>query len=160
MSEHFSKVTITVETGDTVETYVIPHAESVVLEHNAIPLSGIFAPPDHPMYLRTVMGINLGMVGCFDKESGYVYKMDRTGVAKEVQQPNEFEPDESAVREMHMIGIHPGYDYKTTEGQRKNWNDWDTPPEGEGWERNFDRGMQGWERFDYTEKSYWRRKRS
>lgn len=60
--------------------------------------------------------------------------------------------------ELHSMGRHPEYEYCTTVGQRKNWNDAETPPEGEGWERNVDAGRNGWERFDYTEESYWRRK--
>lgn len=64
-------------------------------------------------------------------------------------------PDAS---ELHRMRRHPGYEYDTTEGQRKNWDDADEPPEGEGWERNVDAGRNGWDRFDYTEESYWRRK--
>lgn len=60
--------------------------------------------------------------------------------------------------EQHRYCIHPEYEYATTEGQRKAWDDADTPPEGEGWERNTDKGRDGWERYDYTEESYWRRR--
>jgi hypothetical protein len=58
----------------------------------------------------------------------------------------------------HRLCNVPGWEYRTTEGQRKNWNDADTPPPGEGWERNTDIAG-GWERFDYTEESYWRRRK-
>jgi len=61
------------------------------------------------------------------------------------------------VAELHARRAHPAYEYATTEGQRKAWDDADTPPEGEGWERNTDAGRNGWDRFDYTEESYWRR---
>lgn len=61
------------------------------------------------------------------------------------------------VSEMHARFACPGWQYATTEGPRKQWADADTPPEGEGWERNTDAGRDGWERFDYSERSYWRR---
>lgn len=61
--------------------------------------------------------------------------------------------------ELHRRFAHPAYQYETTEGQRKCWDAVDEPPEGEGWERNVDAGRDGWERFDYTEESYWRRLR-
>lgn len=59
--------------------------------------------------------------------------------------------------ELHADRMHPDYEYATTEGQRKAWYDIDVPPEGDGWERNTAAGRNGWERFDYTEESYWRR---
>lgn len=36
----------------------------------------------------------------------------------------------------------------------------DVPPEGEGWERDFSRGRDGdnWDRFDYHEEAYWKRR--
>lgn len=61
--------------------------------------------------------------------------------------------------ELHRDFAHPDYEYRITEGQRKNWDDADTPPKGVGWELNIDAGRNGWERFDFTEESYWRRKR-
>lgn len=61
--------------------------------------------------------------------------------------------------ELHAAHAHPAWEYATTEGPRKSWYDQDTPPDGEGWERNMDAGRDGWERFDYTEESYWRRPR-
>jgi hypothetical protein len=54
----------------------------------------------------------------------------------------------------------PGWEYATTEGPRKSWQYEDEPPEGEGWERNVDKGRKGWERFDYTEEAYWRRRKA
>lgn len=59
--------------------------------------------------------------------------------------------------ELHFRSSHPAYEYRTTEGQRKAWDDADEPPEGEGWERNTDSGRNGWDRFDFHEESYWRR---
>lgn len=59
--------------------------------------------------------------------------------------------------ELHFRSSHPAYQYKTTEGQRKAWDDADEPPEGEGWERNTDSGRDGWDRFEFHEESYWRR---
>ena len=50
-------------------------------------------------------------------------------------------------------------DYVTV-GRRKAWDDADTPPETDaGWEPDYSRGRPGqaWDRFDYTEESYWRR---
>lgn len=53
------------------------------------------------------------------------------------------------------------YEYATTTGPRKAWDNPDQPPEGEGWELDPDRGHPGesWERFDYHEERYWRRLR-
>ncbi|MFG2540702.1 hypothetical protein ACGFU4_36230 [Streptomyces sp. NPDC048511] len=68
-------------------------------------------------------------------------------------------------QELHARGAHPAWEYRTTEGPRKQWDDQDVPPrneEGEpdlSWERNVDMGRDGWDRFDYTEESYWRRRK-
>lgn len=59
--------------------------------------------------------------------------------------------------ELHASNSNPAWEYETTEGPRKSWDDADEPPEGEGWERNTDKGRGGWDRFEYTEESYWRR---
>lgn len=59
--------------------------------------------------------------------------------------------------QLHFRSSHPAYEYATTEGQRKAWDDADEPPEGEGWERNVDSGRDGWDRFECHEESYWRR---
>jgi hypothetical protein len=67
--------------------------------------------------------------------------------------------DNRTEAELHRGFAHPDYQYAVTEGQRKRWDDADTPPEGDGWERNIEAGRDGWERFDFTEESYWRRKR-
>lgn len=69
--------------------------------------------------------------------------------------------------ELHALESHPAYEYRTTSGPRKQWDDVNLPPcDDQGdpepdWERNLDAGIpgEGWERFDYTEESYWRRLR-
>lgn len=83
---------------------------------------------------------------------------------------NELEPQEE-VREpetdaqLHARFAHPAWEYRVTEGPRKQWDDIDVPPTDDngdpepGWERNIDAGRDGWERWDYTEESYWRRLR-
>lgn len=60
---------------------------------------------------------------------------------------------------LHRREMHPDYVYATTTGPRKAWSDENTPPEGEGWERNTHIGRNGWERFDYYEEAYWMRRR-
>ncbi|MCG5464203.1 hypothetical protein MED01_002368 [Micromonospora sp. MED01] len=64
-------------------------------------------------------------------------------------------PDE----ELHARAAHPDWEYTCTEGPRKQWDDVDRPPDGDGWVRNVHIGVrgEGWERFDYTEESYWMR---
>lgn len=62
-------------------------------------------------------------------------------------------PDE----DLHARAAHPDWQYTLTEGPRKQWDDVDRPPEGDGWVRNVHVGRNGWERFDYTEESYWMR---
>lgn len=59
--------------------------------------------------------------------------------------------------QLHEERCHPGFEYATTEGQRKAWDYSDVPPDGDGWVRNVHVGDRGWERFDYTEESYWMR---
>lgn len=51
------------------------------------------------------------------------------------------------------------YEYEVTQGPRKAWMDADTPPPGEGWERDLSRGDRGFERFEFHEESYWMRRR-
>lgn len=68
---------------------------------------------------------------------------------------------------LHARFAYPSYEYRTTEGPRKQWDGIDRPPAGDTddpdptWERNVDAGYPGtgWERFDCTEESYWRRPR-
>lgn len=79
------------------------------------------------------------------------------------EEPGESETD----AQLHARFAHPAWEYRTTSGLRKQWDGIDDPPcddSGDpepGWERNLDAGMpgEGWERFDYTEESYWRRPR-
>lgn len=60
--------------------------------------------------------------------------------------------------ELHARAAHPAYEYETTEGPRKQWDNPEEPPEGEGWEPNTAMGYRdGWARLTYTEESYWRR---
>ncbi|MFE7547115.1 hypothetical protein [Streptomyces gardneri] len=67
--------------------------------------------------------------------------------------------------ELHARRAHPDWEYETTEGPRKRWDGANTPPYGDDgdpdatWERNVDAGRDGWERFEHTEESYWRRRR-
>ena len=67
--------------------------------------------------------------------------------------------------QLHARFAHPAREYRVIEGPRKQWDHVDAPPcdeNGEpepGWERNTDAGRDGWERWDYTEESYWRRLR-
>jgi hypothetical protein len=76
-------------------------------------------------------------------------------------------PDAPALTDaqLHARFAHPAWEYRVTEGPRKQWDDIDDPPRDEngnpepGWERNTDAGRDGWERWDYTEESYWRRLR-
>ncbi|WP_405925443.1 DUF6221 family protein [Streptomyces sp. NBC_00035] len=83
-------------------------------------------------------------------------------IAEVTPEPREPETD----TELHARFAHPAWRYRTTSGPRKQWDDIDRPPhdeEGEpepGWERNVDAGRpgEGWDRFDYTEESYWRRR--
>lgn len=57
----------------------------------------------------------------------------------------------------HRTFSVPGFEYKTTTGQRKNWDYGNVPPEGDGWVRNTAAGRDGWDRFEYHEESYWMR---
>lgn len=69
------------------------------------------------------------------------------------------------VSRLHARFQHPDYAYRTTQGPRKQWENANQPPCDDNgnperdWERNVDAGDQGWERFDYTEESYWRRRK-
>ncbi|MGW4505732.1 hypothetical protein ACWENO_13940 [Streptomyces sp. NPDC004436] len=73
-----------------------------------------------------------------------------------------------ATAALHARQAHPGWEYATTEGPRKQWDYSDEPPSDDNgvpdptWQRNIDAGYpgEGWERFDYTEESYWRRPRA
>lgn len=57
---------------------------------------------------------------------------------------------------LHARRVHPDFEYETTHGGRKSFDEHE--PEGEGWERNVEEGRNGWERFDYHEEAYWRRR--
>lgn len=65
--------------------------------------------------------------------------------------------------QLHARFAHPAYEYAVTEGPRKMWDYAGVSPEGDGWERNIDAGRAGtpdagWDRLDYTEEAYWRRR--
>jgi hypothetical protein len=84
----------------------------------------------------------------------------RQMLAELLPEPKEPQTDS----ELHARSAHPAYEYRTTQGPRKQWDGADEPPAGEDgdpdptWERNTDAGRDGWDRFDYTEESYWRRR--
>jgi hypothetical protein len=83
----------------------------------------------------------------------------------ELEPPIEEASDPASDSELHALESHPAWEYRTTSGPRKQWDDIDVPPHNDygdpepGWERNVDAGRNGWERWDYTEESYWRRLR-
>jgi len=88
----------------------------------------------------------------------------KLALVDELEPPEEpREPETDA--QLHARFAHPAWEYRTTEGPRKQWDDIEVPPcddNGDpepGWERNLDAGRDGWERWDYTEESYWRRLR-
>jgi hypothetical protein len=59
--------------------------------------------------------------------------------------------------ERHALEAHPDFEYATTEGPRKGFDE--HPPSSDGWERNTAMGRDGWERFDEHEEAYWRRRK-
>lgn len=73
---------------------------------------------------------------------------------------------------LHTKRMHPDYEYETTETARKSGES--RMPEGEGWEPNniirmpkYESGSvvgwyppRNWERFEFTEEEYWKRKKS
>lgn len=70
------------------------------------------------------------------------------------------ERDAEHEQPMHARFACPGWQYTTTEGTRSDLNRWsgrDTPPAGDGWERNTDAGQDGRESIHYTERTFWRR---
>lgn len=90
-----------------------------------------------------------------------LYEIEAKAALVDEFAPEPAEPETDA--QMHARFAHPAFEYRTTEGPRKQWDHVDTPPadeEGEpepGWERNVEAGRNGWERWEYTEESYWRR---
>lgn len=80
-------------------------------------------------------------------------------------EPQEEEREPETDAQLHARFAHPAWEYRVTEGPRKQWDDADVPPTDDfgepepAWERNTDAGRDGWERWDYTEESYWRRLR-
>ncbi|MFJ8871059.1 hypothetical protein ACIRD6_35570 [Streptomyces sp. NPDC102473] len=120
--------------------------------------------------LRELVG-HLAAGQCIDRghicERHHVLPVDgcpypKCKTAREQAEGSPAETDE----ELHARGAHPDWEYATTEGPRKQWDDQNTPPaDTEGipdptWERNTAMGRDGWERWDYTEESYWRRRKT
>ena len=60
---------------------------------------------------------------------------------------------------LHACCQHPDFEYATTELPRLSGVA-PLPPKGHGWVVNAEKGRDGWERFDYTEETYWRRLKS
>lgn len=58
---------------------------------------------------------------------------------------------------LHSRRAHPDYEYKTTTCGRKAYYG-EPEMEAEGWESNGE-GHDSWERFDYHEEHYWRRRK-
>ena len=57
---------------------------------------------------------------------------------------------------LHALQAHPDFEYATTTAARKMGCD--APESGEGWEPNYDY-RDGFERFDYHEEAYWRKRK-
>jgi hypothetical protein len=126
----------------------------------------VIAGPDNPVF------DGYGSVGTAEFVSGYSPARVLADLDAKLALVDELEPPE-APREpetdaqLHARFAHPAWEYRTTSGPRKQWDDVDLPPHDDygdpepGWERNPDAGIpgEGWERFDYTEESYWRRLR-
>lgn len=66
--------------------------------------------------------------------------------------------------ELHAAFSHPDFEYRTTEGPRKQFNPSAPPTDDNGdpdstWEANTDAVRNGRERFGRTEEAYWRRRK-
>ena len=57
---------------------------------------------------------------------------------------------------LHMARRHPDFEYETTTCPRKQGPAF--PPTGDGWEDNGE-GHDCWERFEYHDEHYWRRRK-
>lgn len=147
-SEIEAKITIIIEAGDRTQTITIPKATHIRFTPKVKP--ELFSFPMNESFFTESIDLDMSLVALFDNTKGHIYLVENSTVAKEV-------PKSDA--ELHATCSHPDYEYEVTEGQRKSWADADTPPEGEGWTRNIHVGRDGWDRFDYTEESYWKRKK-
>ncbi len=135
--------------GNRVDTYkAVPHPDHIELfltYSDGVMTSMTYAPDIHAYELAWAAKETL---------------LDRVAAMRATERTRA-ERDEYAASltpsQLHEMFAHPGYEYATTEGQRKNWDQIDDPPEGDGWVRNKAAGRNGWERFDYTEESYWMR---
>lgn len=71
----------------------------------------------------------------------------------------EYDPEVTEIERLtstlHALQAHPDYEYTITTNGRKHAT---RTPEGDGWEVNTEH-LGGWERFEYHEENYWRRRR-
>lgn len=67
---------------------------------------------------------------------------------------------DAAIKAMSPEPVDDGWEYATTTGPRKAWYE-AGPPEGFGWEPDYSRGRpsEAWERFEYHEEMYWKRRK-
>lgn len=152
MSEGYSKVTIIVEDGEDTTTHIIPMAREISFGTEALVVRDGVLPK---CFLTNTIKINLELIADLDATKHHI--MATTIIPDpRVGEPLP-KPSPSNEEELHSQCRHPDYEYRTTEGQRKQWVDADTLPDGLGWTRNTALGRNGWERFDYSEESYWKR---
>lgn len=115
--------------------------------------------------LGTVLGVNIGEE--IRKHVSAGPGLSGTGT---LATPTESSPAPSNVDNMqrelailndflHARCMHPGYEYATTTGPRKAFDNYKLPPDKrDGWVPNTHSGNEtAWERFDYHEERYWRR---
>lgn len=95
-----------------------------------------------------------GVMTDLEQEGGIRVSETATGV-KIVNQARQ-ELDE-LTRRLHEAERHPDYEYQSREWPRKYGTS--SPPEGNGWEENFDKDG-GYTRYDNTEDHHWRRHKS
>lgn len=92
----------------------------------------------------------------------YATQCEQAQAVRELHRPRDPGPPKTEA-ELHATMSHPEWEYAITEGQRKAF-DAGEPPDpyehGTGWEVNREQGRDGWERFDFTEQAYWRRRRT
>lgn len=70
--------------------------------------------------------------------------------------PTEGIPD----AELHAKLRHPDYEYETTDGPRKAFDEHSPDEDDPMWERNVHVGRNGWDRFAYHEEAYWMRRKT
>ena len=166
--------------SDSVAVYDSKREPVVFDESWPTPEQMIHIADHHPAFALADVAAKRAVIDAFEaavRSAPGAYPPDASGLGQAVRLLAEAygirtvsPPDEESVPEtdeqLHARCAHPAYEYATTEGQRKQWDDVDVPPCGDdgvpdsSWERNTDAGRDGWDRFDYTEESYWRRLRS